>query len=222
MNVILGIYGTSILRIIVIFLWFVLLRKQIYKNLNLLTIKYFIIFLGIFVLWNLTMIVLRLTGYRTNIAYLIFWTLISIFELFYVLKILFLILSDGNKHKDIFFISLIVLAFTSIIASILSYNQRSYNPINTTDFFNIIILLLGTMIILRKLLTSDLFIDNIESFFIFSGFALYFCLHILASNIMSLNFLENWNFAQSATLISLIYWLGSVFFIWKIRSKHLS
>ena len=63
--------------------------------------------------------------------------------------------------------------------------------------------------------------DNIESFFIYTGFALYFGLHILASNTVSLNFRQYWFFAQYATLISLIYWTGSVFFIWKIKSKHL-
>ncbi|MCF7814515.1 MAG: hypothetical protein K9N40_08550 [Candidatus Cloacimonetes bacterium] len=133
-----------------------------------------------------------------------------------------MILSDTEKHKDIFYITMTVLAIPSTLAAILSFVQKSYSPINTTDFFNIILLLLGTMIILRKLLASDMFINNIESFFIFSGFALYFCLHILASNVISLGFLENWNFGQYATTISLIYWLGSVFFIWKIRSKHSS
>jgi hypothetical protein len=46
-------------------------------------------------------------------------------------------------------------------------------------------------------------------------------LHILASNTFTLGFLENWNFGQNATIVSLIFWLGSTFFIWKIRSKHL-
>ncbi|MCK4653192.1 MAG: hypothetical protein KAU01_01980, partial [Candidatus Cloacimonetes bacterium] len=109
-----------------------------------------------------------------------------------------------------------------ILATILSYTHRSYNPINTTDFYNIIILMLGTVIILRNLLSQESFLENIEAFFIFSGFILYFGLHILASNTLSLGFLENWNFGQYATMISLIYWLGSIFFIWKIRSRHLS
>ncbi|MDO9576480.1 MAG: hypothetical protein Q7J16_01210 [Candidatus Cloacimonadales bacterium] len=157
---------------------------------------------------------------RSNVTYIIFWIIASIFELFFVTKILFLILSDKKKHADIFYITMSVLAIPIILAAILSYTNRSYNPINTTDFYNIILLLLGSVIILRKLLTTDMFIHNIETFFIFSGFVLYFCLHILASNIVSLGFLDNWNFGQNATIVSLIYWLGSIFFIWKIRSKH--
>jgi hypothetical protein len=130
-------------------------------------------------------------------------------------------LSEQKKHSDIFYITMSVLALPILLAAILSYINRSYNPINTTDFYNIILLLLGTVIILRKLLSNEMFIKNIEAFFIFSGFALYFCLHILASNTFTLGFLENWNFGQNATIVSLIFWLGSTFFIWKIRSKHL-
>lgn len=217
-----SVYGTSILRISALIGWVLLLKKQNYKRVNKISIQNFIVFLGIFIMWNLSMILIRIFNGRTNSAYLIFWAIASIFELYYVLKILFMILSDTEKHKDIFYITMTVLAIPSTLAAILSFVQKSYSPINTTDFFNIILLLLGTMIILRKLLASDMFINNIESFFIFSGFALYFCLHILASNVISLGFLENWNFGQYATTISLIYWLGSVFFIWKIRSKHSS
>lgn len=210
------------MRIAAIIGWVVLLQKQNYDNINKISIQYFIVFLGIFIFWNSSMFIIRWFGGRTNSAYLVFWTIASVFEFFYLLKILFMILSDTEKHNDIFYITIVVLSIPSALAAILSYIQKSYNPINTTDFFNIILLLLGTMIILRKLLDSKMFMANIESFFIFSGFALYFCLHILASNVISLGFLENWNFGQYATTVSLIYWLGSVFFIWKIRSKHLS
>ncbi|MFC1898357.1 hypothetical protein ACFLYJ_02175 [Candidatus Cloacimonadota bacterium] len=197
-----------------------MLKKHRYTGINLSTIRLFIIFLGIFIIWNLTMITARSFNLRTNLIYLFFWATVSIFELYLVAKILFTILSDKKKHSDIFYITMSILAIPIILAAILSYTHRSYNPINTTDFYNIILLLLGTVIILRKLLSNEMFLQNIEAFFIFSGFALYFCLHILASNTFSLGFLDNWNFGQNATIVSLIYWLGSIFFIWKIRSKH--
>ncbi len=213
-------YGTSILRIIVLCCWFILAKKHRFSGINLSAIRLFLIFLIVFILWNISMILARTFHIRTNLIYLFFWAAASIFELFFVTKILFLILSDKKKHSDIFYITISVLAIPIILAAILSYTHRSYNPINTTDFYNIILLLLGTVIILRRLLSNEMFIQNIETFFIFSGFALYFCLHILASNSFSLGFLENWNFGQNATIVSLIYWLGSIFFIWKIRSKH--
>ncbi len=157
-----------------------------------------------------------------NEVYLLFWVIASVFELFFITKILFLTLNPSKPNSDIFPITVSVITIPIILAAILSYTNKSYNPINTTDFFNIILLLLGTIVILRNLLASENFLNNIESFFIFSGFALYFVLHILASNSFSLGFLENWNFGKYATIVSLIYWLGSLFFIWKIRSRHLS
>ncbi|HPR16861.1 MAG TPA: hypothetical protein PLD62_01305 [Candidatus Cloacimonadota bacterium] len=167
------------------------------------------------------MFVIKWLNGVTSYTYLVFWGITSIFELYFVLKVVFMVLSS-EAHKDIFYISITILAIPSLIATILSFIHRSYNPINSTDFFNIIILLLGTMIILRKILSSPDFLENIESFFIFSGFALYFCMHIVASNVLTLDFLKNWSFGQYATIVSLIFWLGSVFFIWKIRSKHSS
>lgn len=116
---------------------------------------------------------------------------------------------------------LLILSTPVILAAVLSQLKRTYNPINTTDFYNIILLLCGTVVILRNILSIGSFVDNIESFFIYTGFALYFGLHILATNTVSLNFRHYWFFGQYATLISLIYWVGSVFFIWKIKSKHL-
>ena len=159
---------------------------------------------------------------KSNEVYLIFWVIVSVFELFFVTKILFLTLNPLKPNSELFPITVSVITIPIILAAILSYSNRSYNPINTTDFFNIILLLLGTIVILRNLLSSENFLNNIESFFIFSGFTLYFGLHILASNSLSLGFIENWDISRYMTIVSLIYWLGSIFFIWKIKSKHLS
>lgn len=214
----LNVYGTATLRVFTLIFWFLLFLKGKFQGHNLQAIKYFVIFQGIFILWNIFMIL----SDKSRIVYLIFWAIISIYELFFIIKILFAILNAQKTHSEIFNITISILAVPIILATILSYTHRSYNPINTTDFYNIIILMLGTVIILRNLLSQESFLENIEAFFIFSGFILYFGLHILASNTLSLGFLENWNFGQYATMISLIYWLGSIFFIWKIRSRHLS
>ncbi|OPX28926.1 MAG: hypothetical protein B1H06_02370 [Candidatus Cloacimonas sp. 4484_143] len=222
MHDIINVYGTSILRIIALILWWILLKKHKFESTNRLSIIYFISFFGIFILWNFSMIISKYLFGKSNEVYLVFWVIASVFELFFITKILFLTLSPSKPNSDIFPITVSVITIPIILAAILSYTNRSYNPINTTDFFNIILLLLGTIVILRNLLIGENFLNNIESFFIFSGFALYFVLHILASNSFSLGFLENWNFGKYATIVSLIYWLGSLFFIWKIRSRHLS
>ncbi len=215
-------YGAIILRPIVLFCWFlVYLKKSEDSNLTKYNIKSFMIFLLIFIIWNIFAILFSKNINLARYIYLFFWAIATIFEFFIILKALFISLNLERKQNTIFMIILFILSIPVILAAILSHTKRTYNPINTTDFYNMILLLFGTVMIIRNILSINFFVDNIESFFIFTGFALYFGLHILASNTVSLNFRHYWFFAQYATLISLIYWIGSVFFIWKIKSKHL-
>jgi hypothetical protein len=155
-------------------------------------------------------------------VYLISWCIVSFFELYFILAILFKLLSKQEEFSDFFYITLLVLSIPVIAATVLSFSKRSYVPVNTADAYNQLLLMLGSIIILKKLLSKDIFIKNLESFFVFSGFVLYFGLHTLVSNVIFFDFLKNWNFAQFATFLSLSYWLGSSVLIWKIRqSLHL-
>ena len=214
-------YDIAILRVLVIIPWFLLYKRKTSINNNYKAIKYFLVFMSIFIIWNILAILSSNSNYYGRFIYLFFWSFISIFEFFFVLKVLFISLNPTKNHNEVFSIIMSIFAVPVILAAILSYANRSYNPINSTDFYNIILLFIGTLLVNYKLLSQESFIENIESFFIFSGLTLYFGLHILASNIISFNFIKNWNFGQYATLISLVYWLGSTFVIWKIRSKHL-
>ncbi len=215
-------YGAIILRPIVLFCWIlVYFKKSGDSNLTKYNIKSFMIFLLIFIIWNIFAILFSKNTILARYIYLFFWAIATIFEFFIILKALFISLNLEKSQNTIFIIILFILSIPVILAAVLSHTKRTYNPINTTDFYNMILLLFGTVMIIRNILSINFFVDNIESFFIFTGFALYFGLHILASNTISLNFRHYWFFAQYATLISLIYWIGSVFFIWKIKSKHL-
>ncbi|MFO7895991.1 MAG: hypothetical protein R6U84_03580, partial [Candidatus Cloacimonadales bacterium] len=109
-----------------------------------------------------------------------------------------------------------------ILAGILASLRWDYKPINITDFNAQLLLILGSIWILKNILSRDDFLQNIESFFIFSGMIMLFALHVLASNSQLFGFLKNWHVANSATIVSQIFWLGGVFTSWKIRSKYLS
>ena len=215
-------YGAAIMRPIVLIGWFLIYKKKTEDSkLTNFSFKMFIIFLMIFIIWNMLAI---LFSENTNLAryiYLFFWVVVTIFEFFIIVKALFISLNLEESQNKILIIILLILSIPVILAAVLSHTKKTYNPINTTDFYNMILLLFGTVLILKNILSNEIFVDNIESFFIYTGFALYFGLHILASNTVSLNFRYYWFFAQYATLISLIYWIGSVYFIWKIKSKHL-
>ncbi len=215
-------YGAIVMRPIVLICWFLIYKnKSENSKLTDFSIKMFMSFLSIFIFWNILALLFADNASLARNIYLFFWVIITIYEFFVILKALFISLNFGRSQNKILLIILFILSIPVILATILSHTKRTYNPINTTDFYNMILLLFGTVLILRNILSTESFVDNIESFFIYTGFALYFGLHILASNTVSINFRYYWFFAQYATLISLIYWMGSVFFIWKIKSKHL-
>lgn len=221
MNGLINQYGSPFLFLINLILWFLYYRNLKSHPDNQVTVRNFIIFLLIFNCWNFSSIISNLLSRQIGIiVWLIFWVMISIYELFFVLTVLFRLAKAKKDYSDIFVIIIAILAVPIILAAILTWTNRSYSPINTTDFYNIILLMLGSILILRNLLGQSSFVDYLESFFIFSGFILYFALHIVASNALSIDFIRNWNFGQYATLTSLIFWLGSILFIWKIRSKH--
>jgi hypothetical protein len=214
-------YGTIILRPITLISWLFIYIKTKNSKFSKYNITLFMIFLLIFIIWNTFALIFSDSVIIARYIYLFFWFTVTIFEFFVILKALFISLNLGKSQNKILVIILLILSTPVILAAILSHTKRTYNPINTTDFYNIILLLCGTVVILRNILSIGNFVENVESFFIFSGFALYFGLHILATNTVSLNFYHYWFFGQYATLISLIYWIGSVFFIWKIKSKPL-
>jgi len=156
---------------------------------------------------------------KKGAIYLFFWAVTSMYEIYFIISTLLKL-----SNQDYSFLSLIISGLLSLpiaFAAILAFKTKSYRPVNNVDFYCIIFLAVLSAVNLRFILTKVSFVKNIESFFIFSGFIMYFGLHILATNTTIFDFLKNWDFVQNATMISLIYWLGSVLLAWKIRSKHM-
>ncbi|MCK4358575.1 MAG: hypothetical protein KAW92_07495 [Candidatus Cloacimonetes bacterium] len=203
----------GILHFLNLFFWIYIYRKNTLKGLNREAVKYFVYYLAAFIIWDTLMIV---SGYSARV-YLIFLAIVCIYELYFILTILFKL-----AGWDYVWFAILIPALPTILGIILSLKYKSYQPANTVDFFNSVILLIGSTLVLFYLLLKKPFIENIETFFVFSGFILYFGLHILASNIMIFGFFKHLVFAKNATLIGLIYWLGSVICIRKIRYRYSS
>lgn len=204
-------YKLPIFRVLSLLIWYYLYRKNNLTRLNREAVKYFINYLALFTVWNILMIVSE----RSGRVYLFFWAIISIYELYLVITILFKL-----AGWDYSWLAIVIPALPITLAVILSLKYSNYQPVNTVDFFNTLILMIGSTLILQYLLFKKPFIENIETFFIFSGFILYFGLQILSSNILTFDFLKYWAFGQNATLIGLIYWLGSIVCIRKIRYRY--
>ena len=203
----------GIFRVLNLLFWFYIYKKSDLTGLNRETVKYFVNFLALFTVWNILMLVSE----RSGTVYLFFWAIISIYELYLVITILFKLAGWDYSR-----LAVLIPALSIVLGSILSLKYKNYQPINTVGFFNGLILVIGSILVLWHLLLKKPFIENIETFFIFSGFILYFGLHVLSSNILTFGWLKNWVFCQNATLIGLIYWLGSIVCIRKIRYKYSS
>ena len=209
-------YGNSLFHVLNLAAWYLVLNKSKLVNVNRLAVRLFFYFFAFNVLWDIAMIV----SDRSPIVYIVCWSLYSIYEFYLILTILFHLAKARKNYSELYVIIIAILAVPIILSALLSYTKRSYDPINTSDFYNTILLMIGSILVLRSIISYENFVENIESFFIFSGFVLFFGLHLLASNALSLDITKNFNFARYATFISLFYWFGSVFFIWKIRLKH--
>ena len=211
-------YLASILRVLVFISWMFIFRKK-NSTFSQKNIKYFLWLMGIFIFWN-TFALISHNRIISIYIYIVFWAVISVFSFLFFIDALFFVFKAGKRNKVLFLISVSILSMLSIFAAIFTHYMKSYIPINTIDFYNSIILIICVLAILKQILSQDSFIENIESFFIFTGFTLYFGLHILASNVTNIDFIKNWGFGQIATIASLIYWIGSGFLIWKIRSSY--
>jgi len=201
----------GILRVLNLAFWFYLYKKNNITGLNKDAVKYFVSYLALFTFWNVLMIVSNNSGR----VYLFFWAITTLYQFYFILTILFKL--AGWNYV---WIEIIIPALPTTLAAILSFKYANYQPVNIVDFFNLIILLTSSVLIIRYILLKKSFIEYIESIFIFSGFVLYFCLHILASNILTFDFLKYWSFGKNATLIGFIYWIGSIVCIQKIRSRY--
>ena len=207
-----------IFRACILIAWFFVYSKGKFEPYNGYAIRMFLIFLAVISISNGLMF---LTA-RSPLVYIFFWALVMIFELFYISSLLFKLARARKKYSEIFIITLSVLAIPIILSAILTYTNHSWDPINTTDFYNQILLFIGSILVIRSLLAQDSFVDYIESFFIFAGFILYFGGTLLSTNPMVFNYLGNWGLGKFANFISLIFWLGSSFTVWKIRSRYSS
>lgn len=178
----------------------------------------FILFHSLFILWNMAM---KVTG-RSPLIYVVFWCLIIIFELCFIIYIITYKKINQNYQSIVIGLLLALFSMPAIISAFLTFNLRNFSILNTADFYYLILLVLGCIYILYITLRETSFLDNIETFFIFSGFALYFSLDLLLQNVLMLDYSKFWSIRQFSTILSQVYWLGSVIIIWKIRSKHLS
>jgi hypothetical protein len=204
-------YHLAILNILNLVFWTIL---YIRLDRNRRSIKLFVMYFLLFTVWDFSMIISN----NSWKVYLLFWSIISIYQLYFVFTILIELVGRESKWSALPLVA--IPSLPVILASIFSVQFKSYQPVNTADFFTSLLLFTGSLLVLREIIFKKPFWENIETFFIFSGLILYFGLHLLASNVLVFGELRHWIFASNASLVSLVYFLGSTICIQSIRSRY--
>lgn len=97
--------------------------------------------------------------------------------------------------------------------------MKDFQPMNNIDFIEAIYLFIGSVFIMSRIINKDRFVENLEAFFVFFGLILYSFLQILSTIMLSFDFFRNFNFALFATLITMLFWLVSVPWIRRLKSR---
>jgi len=170
-------------------------------------ISMLIVYIEIMVLYEISMKL----SYNSNVVYIIFFTVILIYELLMLTKINSLLLGK-RFHFPIVFITLSLFV---LYAAVMCFITKDFQLINIVDFWTMIVKLALSILIIQTIIVKRLIKDEIETFFIIVGFAIFFALLMLASGFLLGDYLEEWHFVQLSTLLVLSIWFWSSLWAWK-------
>ena len=146
---------------------------------------------------------------------LIVWCLLLLYELFaitaYFLK--------SRNQRALVICSLLILlvigygAYRTILA------EWDFQIMNNYDFAGQIVLFLGSVLAIAIIIVKDRFAQEVDAFFVFFGLTIYSFLQSLSTIMLAFNFFANANFPYYTTLITLVFWLMSVPWIRRLKSR---
>jgi hypothetical protein len=147
-------------------------------------------------------------------VYLVGWGLFVLFDIFTVTLYLFNIRKTGHY----LFVGIISLAYI-IYVIVNSIHLRSYAPLITLGFAIDVYVFIVAVIILSSVVIKGIFHKEIDAFFIFFGWLVNSFLDILSSSILSIDFIEHFDFSYYATLITMLYWCAIILWIRRLKYK---
>ena len=152
--------------------------------------------------------------YTDIYVYCIGFGILLVYESFAVLSYAF----EIRRMKSAF----ALLAFIGLIISIAVYqtiDKLNYQILCRFDFYENLVIFTGASYIVYTICKKDLFVEELEAFFIFFGVILYSFMHILATILLIFDISKNFVFASNATLLTFIYWMSIIQWIRRLRSE---
>lgn len=150
---------------------------------------------------------------RDPLVFLISVCISTLFIVFYPLHWLF----KFNKIFNIlyFAVSVAIVGFFGY----LTYYYKNFEIWNNFDFVVQIVTLCISLYVISRVIIKDLFVEKLIDFFVFTGLIIYSFLQIVATIMMKFGFSENFNFATIASFSTMIFWIISVPWILRLKSK---
>jgi len=122
------------------------------------------------------------------------------------------------NRKILLLLSVLILLAVSY-GAFKTVQLKNFQIMNAIDFAAQTILFLGSVAALSIIIIKDRFVHEISSFFVFFGLIIYSFLQSLSTIMLTFDFFQNFDFAYSATLITLLFWLVSIPWIKRLKSR---
>jgi len=147
-------------------------------------------------------------------AFLIGWCLALLYELS-ALTAYFLI----PKSKRILLVcSVIILLFVGY-GAIKTIQAKDFQIMNNFDFAAQVYIFIGSILAVAGIIIKDRFAKEVDAFFVFFGLIIYSFLQSLSTIMLAFDFVQNFDFAYYATLITLLFWLVSIPWVKRLKSR---
>ena len=156
---------------------------------------------------------ITLLSNRDPVVYLIGACISTLCIVFYPIHWLF----TSNKIFNILYLTLSI-AIVGFFGY-LTYLQKDFTIWSNFDFVIQIYLLCISLYVISRIVIKDLFEEKIVDLFVYIGFVTYSFLQIAATIILNFGFSEHYDFAVTATLFTMFFWILSVPWILRLKSK---
>jgi len=143
------------------------------------------------------------TGF-SNEVYVTSFTVITIFELFF----LFRISLSLQINRRLLFYGFAALTELSIVAAITTILAKDLQALNIMDFFMLVAKLVLSIAIIEKIIIDGLVEEYLPVVFIVVSFAIFCILHMFTTGFQIIAFHENFYISQLSTIFVLCFWFG--------------
>jgi len=123
------------------------------------------------------------------------------------------------RHRVILSIISLIFLLLVIYFAVKTVRTEVFQIMNNLDFVTQVYVIIGSIIAIVSIIRNDRFAKEPETLFVFFGLIIYSFLQCLSTIMLAFDFIQNFDFAYYATLITLLFWLASIPWIKRLKSR---